>query len=269
MTEYDRNRVEYNFYGLKRSGNHGIMTWIASSLDKPVVLLNNALPFTDPYETFNHDGKWDSGLNCFKIPEKWNDPIRFAQKEYLFISFEDINITELDAKKIIPCRKTAIGSSSSLKIIFILRDPFNFMASRFCKKTPTISEFNKLSDALNAWKMYAYEFLGKTEYIPDKILINYNRWFIDQNYRKGLAKKMNIPFSDKGIDIVPTAGQGSSFDRLSYNGRAQEMKVLERWKNISTKPEFKKLFTRQDEILKLSEAIFGEIKGVKAFVKDK
>ncbi|MCP4353702.1 MAG: hypothetical protein GY795_50285 [Desulfobacterales bacterium] len=267
MIEQNRNQVEYNFYGLKRSGNHAIMTWIAGNLDQPVVLLNNSLPFTDPYKTFNHDGKWDPGLDCFKVPEKWDDPIRFEQKKYLFISFEDINITGLDEKNIIPDRISAVGSSSSLKIIFILRDPFNFMASRFCKKTKTVSEFRELPDALDAWKMYAFEFLGKTSYITNKTLVNYNTWFKDRNYRIQLAEQLNIPFSDKGINIVTTAGRGSSFDQLSYNGNAQQMNVFERWKNIAAEPDFQKLFKDQDEILELSETIFGEIEGTRSFME--
>jgi hypothetical protein len=37
-------------------------------------------------------------------------------------------------------------------------------------------------------------------------------------------------YNEDKLDLVPKHGAGSSFDKYNYQGRGNEMKVLERWK---------------------------------------
>lgn len=262
-----RNQCQITLYGLKRAGNHGIMTWMACLYEDPVWLLNNCLPFTDPFQSFNHDGVWDPGVPCFIIPEKGDSEAKLTNKSCLFISYEDIGIDRLADQKIIPDRIEIIGDSHEIFTVLILRDPFNLMASRIRKKTPTVSEFKLYGDALNGWKNYALEFTGKGSCLRDCIKISYNHWFTDQAYRKEIARQLGRPFSDKGLNVVTTAGRGSSFDDLTYNGKAQEMDVLQRWSSLKDDDEFCDLFRGRDDILYLSEQIFGEMAGTRDFLR--
>lgn len=262
-----RNQYQITLYGLKRAGNHGIMTWMASLYEDPVWLLNNSLPFTDPFETFNHDGVWDPGVPCFIVPEKGDSQAKLTNKSCLFISYEDIGLERITGREIIPNRIETIGDSHETFSVLILRDPFNLMASRIRKKTPTVSEFKLYSDALNGWKDYALEFVGKGSFLSDCIKISYNDWFIDMDYRKEIALQLGRPFSDKGLNVVTTAGRGSSFDDLAYNGKAQEMDVLQRWSSLKDDGEFCDLFRGRNDILQLSEQIFGEMAGTRDFLR--
>ena len=88
--------------------------------------------------------------------------------------------------------------------------------------------------------------------------INFNAWFVSQDYRKNLSKSLGLKFNDKGLNIVPETGEGSSFDHRKFDGKAQKMKILDRWKVLKDKSGFRSLF-RDPEIWKLSEKIFGKI----------
>ena len=62
------------------------------------------------------------------------------------------------------------------------------------------------------------------------LIINFNNWFVSKEYRKKISETLGVPFTDKGLEFIPEDGKGSSFDKRQYNGIAQQMKVLERYK---------------------------------------
>src|SRR5579871_3131225 len=43
-----RNDLEIQFFGLQRSGNHAILSWIFQQFEEPVYFFNMVKPFTDP-----------------------------------------------------------------------------------------------------------------------------------------------------------------------------------------------------------------------------
>jgi len=102
----------------------------------------------------------------------------------------------------------------------IIRDPFNWLAS-------WVSHFHFSKDNIDTdIEMY----LKNIKDSKEKIF--FNEWFSNQSYRDSLAYRLGFSNRDTGIDIVTKHGKGSSFDRKSYDGKAREMKVLDRWKNM-------------------------------------
>ncbi|NEP74518.1 MAG: hypothetical protein F6K25_22760 [Okeania sp. SIO2G4] len=72
--------------------------------------------------------------------------------------------------------------------------------------------------------------MGETQYLKNnKVVIDYNKWFADVNYRQQLSSQLNFEFSDAGINEVKGYGGGRSFDKLSFQGKGSEMNVLGRW----------------------------------------
>ena len=111
------------------------------------------------------------------------------------------------------------------------------------------------------WVQYAREFLHETNYLKHhKICINYNRWFIDFEYRKELANQLEIKFTDAGMDRVVSLGGGSSFDGQNMDGAASKMAVLDRWKNFVDNPDYRRIFQNQ-ALLAYSKKIFGDMPG--------
>jgi hypothetical protein len=87
--------------------------------------------------------------------------------------------------------------------------------------------------------------------------INYNKWFEDKSYREQICKDIDIPFTDEGINYVPPDGRGSSFNKRKFNGKAQEMGVLERYKSMLENPKFMKIVSLDKEVIELTEEHFG------------
>lgn len=126
--------------------------------------------------------------------------------------------------------------------IILLRDPFNWIAS-LCASV-------RRSDAqMKTWATH-YQTLTEMATRGDgDLLVKYNDWFASEEYRKIICDHMGLSFTDKGINQVPATGEGSSFDYQEYDGKAQEMKVLERWRHVIgdnstniTSTEYRKIF---------------------------
>jgi hypothetical protein len=118
-------------------------------------------------------------------------------KDFMIHSYEDVHLSKVDSTFEKRCQKF-VGKSLHKYNIIILRDPFNFMASRieFAKKKLPHQE-NRLVDekskrkVVKLWKEYAYEFINHTD-LTNKITINYNLWFQSKKYRKDLLKTLDL-----------------------------------------------------------------------------
>lgn len=235
-----RIEKEIRVVGLSRSGNHAIINWILRQQKGEKVFLNDvALLETQYYKYINNPQKLDSHLDAF------------------IYSYEDHPLNRVDSHFLVDKK----ANSEFVKVkqrfdILILRDPFNLFASRLNSKVPLQPKCRWLTFP-DLWIMHAEEYLGITNYLRhNKIIINYNQWCNNQVYRQELAKRLELDFSDEGFEEVPTVGKGSSFDGLSYYGRASEMDVLQRWKTMMNNDQYIALFADR-KILKLSERIFG------------
>jgi len=88
----------------------------------------------------------------------------------------------------------------------------------------------------------------------DVIDINYNKWFSDVNYRRNLAEILGLTFTDEGINDVKSYAT-SSFDKRTFDGKAQEMKVLERWKELRKSKEYWAMIDQ--EMIDMSKSYFN------------
>ena len=60
--------------------------------------------------------------------------------------------------------------------------------------------------------------------------IYFDFWFSDPEYRRKIENDLDLEKSEQYLEKVSNYGNGSSFDGTTYNGKAQEMDVLNRWK---------------------------------------
>ena len=247
------NQKEIRFIGLRRSGNHALISWIKAQ-EKNCYFLNTILagmsPFRQKHLHFPNKGFRD---------EAWGN---FKPKECFIYSYEDHSLAQITKPEYEKKHDLYIGKTKTRYDVLLLRDPFNLIASRFKKgyldvRSPDIS----LADM---WIEYAREFVGETEYLThNKVVINYNQWFSDTNYRQAIADKLDIDFSDAGINYVSSYGGGSSFEAQDLSGNAQDMKVLKRWEAFSDNSEFRALLNNKT-LLHYSDKIFGIIPGTEA-----
>ncbi|MFW6058879.1 MAG: hypothetical protein ACODAQ_01780 [Phycisphaeraceae bacterium] len=248
------NRNEVRLIGLSRSGTHAISHWIMAQLDGRVCFLNCAEGKANPYATarpMGHGLPYETqGLDLDLEAERAR---RFRAKDWLLFTHEDSFLGHACSDVYEQHHDTWVGRSARRVDVLVLRDPFNLFASRLRRPAGMV----KPAAAMRIWKQHARQFTrGPRSLRHGPVLISFNRWFSDRTYRQRLAERLGFAFTDKGRERVPSVFGGSSFDGLQYDGRAERMKVLERWKTMTDDEPYLALF--DEEARALSEAVFGD-----------
>jgi hypothetical protein len=229
--------VKNYFYvtGVRRSGNHAIQTWLTGVVGEPFVKLN----YTPTL--------WDKRLALFK--EEYKGPetslIQGAEEAHSirFVMPNAVNLIVENRKQIL-----------------ILRHPYNNFAS-LVRFSPTHFKPKNARRFINLWTRYAMEFIGATSALPDKVCVCYDTWFNSEQERQRIAVELGVPFSDSTLNEQDENWGVSSFDGYKYQGRAQEMNVLERWKYFKDDPRFKAFAQTfaNHQAAELAKQIFGNL----------
>jgi hypothetical protein len=269
-----RNEMELCVFGIQRSGNHAIISWIMENKTGTRVHINNIYTI-NPYRSFGDLtacglSKYTCRrkilkLNRFIFSRKRHEKIvlreympgfdlkalRRIRKDLLVLSWEDSSLNHPRIHKFFDTAERHTGESRRKLRALILRDPFNHFASLLesGRMTPAGTSFY-----LDLWKHYAAEFLGETSFLGDEALkVNYNLWNSSREYRKKLAGELGMETDGSAYGSIPIYGGGSSFQGIPND--AQELGVNERWKNYHRDPSYRSLF--DGETIGYAEAIFG------------
>lgn len=255
------NNTEIRVHGLQRSGNHAIMNWIAAQSAGICVVLNDCEPGTNPFDTMQEYCEYSDG-RLVALSHTWDCAARELvhpripqQRNLLIHSYED---RELSGDRI---PETWIGRSTSQFEVLIVRDPLNFFASRL-KMWTKLTGLKEQRLVVELWKTYAREALGLTTVLEParRVVIEFGKWKDDVEYRRHTATKLEIAFSDRGIDSLIEVGPGSSFDGFDYRTKASEMAVNQRWKSCIGNDEYGSILADR-ELQQLSLQLFGRHDG--------
>ncbi|MFC1884490.1 hypothetical protein ACFL2O_06955 [Thermodesulfobacteriota bacterium] len=143
--------------------------------------------------------------------------------------------------------------------VLVIREARNWIASCLKRRETARHEyekdvFRKLPERVALWKQHAEIALQTPSWMT---VVLFDRWFSDAEYRRSICEKLGIPFTDAGLNEVARFGNGSSFDARKYDGRAQEMDVLNRWKEFDDDPLMARMMT--DELLELNKSLFPDV----------
>src|SRR5215470_965483 len=109
-----RNGLEIQLFGLRRSGNHGFVAWLSQQYRQPVVHLNNAKAFHDPYVNFFF-ARIPNAVPFRKQNSEKVELVRAASKELLLISYEDMRLSKLAKLDVMPKHDEWVGASKSIQ----------------------------------------------------------------------------------------------------------------------------------------------------------
>ena len=262
------NRINMRVFAPRRSGHHAILNWIRYHLPGRHCLLNDCTLGKNPLASCARGNSlvhsWAGEHRFFDWQQELAD--RHAKKGTLIHNYEDCDFRYL-LEQVSPEQEDVwLGASQTRFNVLILRDPFNLFASKlrwaYGKQNlaPDLAHFSVLREL---WKVYAHEFLNETNYLPNRVSISYNDWFLSRDYRDRLGRQLGFINRDLCIDEVAKWGPtmwGDSFDGLQYDGQARRMKVMERWREYQHDEFFCALF-QDEELWDLSRRLFGEMKG--------
>lgn len=258
------NVHEIRVIAQRRTGHHAIVNWIRAQLKGRYCFLNNCRANGNPFLTCQRGSSIISNSLLEHSWNFWNQEVsgKLSKKGTLLYNYEDQLVSEVASEDFQKHRTQWLGKSLQRTDILIMRDPFNLLASRLKWVSSLGFEFEP-DKLIKTWKEHAYEFLGETSYLSNKVTVSYNKWFCDRDYRQRLSSELGLEWNDRGMQQVAKWGptiSGGSFDGLTYDGKAQQMRVLERWKQYVNNQDYFQSF-KNEEVFELSKRIFGEIEG--------
>lgn len=204
-------------HGMKRSGNHAIINWLAPQLRCPV--FNNFIAVGPLLR-----GGTMPGPKSFTA---WRDEQERSLGKPLpraLVTLEDHGLELAPFSDVdVPVQR-----------LLLLRNPRDLFASRirkaFSVDMPAYPRAHGavLQRAIRLWKQHARCYLDDASTYPGRVAILFDAWFLDAGYRAAISDALGIAFDDSGFGKVGPEGGGSSFDGTRFDGNAQLMDVHNR-----------------------------------------
>lgn len=244
-----RTMREVQIIHLQRSGGHAIANWIGHQCTAGCYFANDV-------------------CNPYVLEAMRKRPPRLPRDtEWIVYTVEDQPLQDIPGLLTKSARYLPILTDPNPIVILILRDVYNMLASRYAfKRTESGCQMGNLNQkVMDTWKQHALVFFYAQHGVGRRsgaecIPVNYNNWCQSAAYRCMLWDAISRPshgmpgdFTDNGRLEVPTWACGSSFDTLNYDGKADQMDTLHRYKQVPV--EVFKWVDPQAALL--TEAIFG------------
>ncbi|HJQ08560.1 MAG TPA: hypothetical protein VJ836_03725 [Candidatus Saccharimonadales bacterium] len=152
----------------------------------------------------------------------------------------------------------------STKDVVVVRDWFNLVASRLLMDAqangrPRYALLDMLPWEGTAELWDEYSRLLANPGSSSLLVVNTNKWFVNEDYRRELANQACLPHTDKYKERVTMHGDGSSFDGLEKDGAAHTMGVLTRWQDLplALLPDYRKVIHAFPDLAARNQELFG------------
>lgn len=208
-------------YGLRRSGIHAVVNWIAAHLPGTTIHYDS-IRCVSRFQVEKSNGVF------YYVDGKLSDSPGTPSNGILVT--EDVELKRALSMPKNPQFPKIFGEWDEIVPIFLFRVYENFIASRW-HRVQTSSK--NLCCPWRGRKLYAqywnYAHENKCFYIT------YDYWFRKKSYRRSIERQLGLPLGvDGDMDIIPHQGRGSSFDGQSVPGT--KMNVLDRASQVDGIP---------------------------------
>jgi len=215
--------IDIYFFGMKRSGNHGVIKWLLGQFDH-----------LNPEDNLRSKGIFHNDYNSVSrspLPETpRKDKVRL-------VSYED-DARLLDREYRDSLLRSELGMTKHCFVL--LRHPLNWYASyKVLAKQWGWSELTPKSWLVDMMLKYFENFHMESK--DHRVCpIIFDKWFKDPSYRRSIAATVTDRPNDRGFGSMDAHSVPSSFEGWTHIKNAKELGVLERWKSI-TEEELKEL----------------------------
>lgn len=241
-------------YGLRRSGNHGIINWImANHYGRGCFLNDVGFPRDNPQRICK-------SLPAFKNFEYIKSVNLNHKPNIVIASYENRNLEEVLNYEVYQNHCEANYKYVDSYQIVILRDFYNLAASCYQSlkdnkeflKTRSSDVIDDTEAFANIWVQYAEAFLEN----PRVIGIDYDGWVSSKKYRDSISDTLEFKNFENGLNSVASYGYGSSFEK--GNKKKASSLYISRWKRFKEDEEFIELMRKCQIIKPLYRKIYGE-----------
>lgn len=236
-------KVNMFFYGLMRSGNHGIIFW---------VLKNMGISRSESigHHVFYDAKKGGIYINDVTRNRQSQEPIinRLYDKNVYTIKLISVEEEYVDPQKLWISSEIIDDHDHKYdKIIFIIRDVLNCYCSR---KKVKMNDENSLNTFIREWKKMYLQYT----YTDDAIMIKYNDWLNDKKYRDKICNQLEISNTVDDVSYISGVGGGSSFRKLKRSDRNSYNK---RYTLIDLSDKERSIFVNDKELAEIHFCEFG------------
>ncbi len=164
-----------------------------------------------------------------------------------------------ELKRIINWEDKPLKDDPNMQTVVIFRDVYNWFASWLTairKWKSDTDVINSTPSLIQIWKGHAQEFLGDTKIIPNAKFIVFDLWCTQREYRDRVAEDLALTKDDNMVLRMSNAGGGSTWDGMKFDGKANKMKVRERWRTMTDDEKYME-FMNDPELRELTQRVFG------------
>lgn len=223
-------------YGMRRSGNHAIASWLQRNAPQGKALfLNNCRRGATPLKSFSAIEVNGQSSNHSLARENF---VSFGQGigdgGLFLVSYEDSTISfDRDDR---PMSRDVPPTFFDHELM-VVRSFLNWMASLIKKLelNPELTTVRRIATALRAADVYR-QLLADIDR-RDVISVCYDRWCSDEEYRAALLAQLGLAVQDNSLGEVTSYGGGSSFQKTTQS--AQELQTDSRWRQMRDHAVFK------------------------------
>lgn len=144
------------------------------------------------------------------------------------------------------------GLSDTVSVL-IMRDPLNNLASRLKAAERRPDVFPVHERFLDLFEAYCAEYLGYTDELPKKTLVNFNRFVTESDYRQAMAEELGTHNHDAVSEVSPYGG-GSSF---SAGDRSPTPSLMTRYRQYPIPRHLLKLLLGRKSVREMCSTVFG------------
>jgi hypothetical protein len=216
-------RKTFFLWGLKRSGNHMLANWLYANLG---ATHKQPLDSSDIHRQLRQ-AHWDPAAgvafynNCAQLNSRQFQLGLLTRADFdLARRRQPVTIFGIEDCRLRNAKRTPTGTD--IVNVLVLRDPLNNIASRLegAKARPEV--FRTDQTYLDLIASYCAEYVGMTDLLDDKVVVNFNRFVAERTYRDLIAAELGVDNRDV-LGEASDYGGSSSFTPGSGPSTTEEL----------------------------------------------
>ena len=241
-------------FGMRRSGNHAVINWMARNAPDPCVFINDCSTGKCPLKSAN-----GLEINARHIPLGERDIADYtselADGGVLILSYEDVMP---DPYEPVHAMSPGVPDDVDTLDIVMFRGFMNWAASllRKLQNNPSHSFVSRTRTMIGAMESYI-EALELAQDPEGRVrAVSYDRWVSRVKYRSSILRALGFEEKDNRLGAVQRYGGGSSFQPDAKE--AKTLSPLTRWHDMVNDAEF--------QLILLAASQYKELRSVMAEV---
>jgi len=165
---------EFGIIGCQRSGHHALVSWLARHFLGRVVHINMLKLVRGNSDVLNQFTYMNGIISKHVPPDRHSKCLIWSMDRFDF-SAEVLRDEEKHHIKSLNFAVLPNDTKNNPRIIIVMRDPYNWMASRYkAMKERKISEYGDYKKGIDSYKQHLVEFLNPTILPANTIPVNFN-----------------------------------------------------------------------------------------------